>query len=372
MKGTVTKKNNRWHIVYYVGKDASGKWKRKWEGSWATKREAEKVLRSRIADIENSFERKVDNSTVETFLLHWLDTYCTTNLAPNTIRGYRVNVEKHIIPYIGQARLDKLLPREIQGLYSSLASAGLSSTSVRYVHNNLHKALVSAVKSELIPRNPADLVDPPRVERYEAEPLNPDETLRLLRASAGQEIQMPVLLAVTLGLRRGEALGLRWEDVDMIARTVTITRSASFSKEGFSLGTTKTKNSRRTLLMSELLYSGFESTLSKQTHTAQLVGAGFNPFNLVCCREDGSPMTPNVLQHQFKDLLDKASLPSIRFHDLRHTNATLMLRKAVPAKIVSAMLGHSSIGITLDTYSHVMTDMQTGAVGVMDSLLNGL
>ena len=226
----------------------------------------------------------------------------------------------------------------------------------------------AAVKAQLITRNPADLVDPPKKDLYEASPLTPVQSVALVRACTGKEIFLPALLALTLGLRRGEALGLQWKNVDLSANTVTISHSATFSKGGFSLSSTKTKNSRRTLMMPEILQSALVAAHSKQAEDAEAFGPGFNPHDLVCCRSDGSPLTSSALQRQFSAALEEAHLPSIRFHDLRHTNATLMLRNSVPAKIVSAMLGHSSIGITLDVYSHVMTEMQEGAVEVVDAL----
>lgn len=369
MRGTVTKKRDRWYIVYYIGKDENGKWKQKWEGSWDTKREAERVLRSRIDEVESTFERKADKSTIAVFMRHWLAACCEPKLAVNTVNGYRVNIEKHIIPYIGSFSLNKLTPAHIQKLYSDLLASGLSGTSVRYVHNNLHRALKYAMKQELISRNPADYVDAPRIDRPEPHTLTPDEAKRLIGASLGRDIYMPVLLGLTLGLRRGEALGLQWCDIDMVAKTLTIVHSASFYKGGFTLSTTKTRNSRRTLMFPDALREAFEAEQAKQAGEAARFGAGYNPYHLVCCQSDGTPITSGILQHHFHEVLCSCGLPPIRFHDLRHTNATLMLRHNVPAKIVSSMLGHSSIGITMDTYSHVMTDMQAGAVGVMDSLL---
>lgn len=369
MRGCVSKKRGRWVIVYDIGKDClTGKRKQRTEGSWATKKEAEKILRSRIAELETTFERKTDSSPMSVYLRHWLDNYCTHRLASNTVRGYRVNVEKHMIPYIGDIPLNKLQPRDLQSLYDKLLADGLSGTSARYVHNNLRKALGQAVKAQLIPRNPADFVEPPKVNRYEAQTLTPEQAQQLIAACVGTEIHLPVLLALTLGLRRGEALGLQWTDVDLSSKTITVRHSAAFSKGGFTLGSTKTKNSRRTLMIPEVLQEALKAALKKQAQEAKRFGLGYNPYGLVCCRLDGTPLTSGVLHHRYHDLLDKLGLPSIRFHDLRHTNATLMLRNAVPAKIVSAMLGHSSIGITMDTYSHVMTEMQSGAVGVMDSL----
>jgi len=360
MRGTVTKKRDRWYICYYTGKDAKGKWKQKWEGSWDTKKAAEKVLRQRITELEETFERKGESSTLKVYLQNWLDTYCAERLAPNTIRGYRVNVEKHILPYIGQIRLNDLKPSDIQGLYSKLLAQGLSGTTVRYVHNNLHRALSVAVRQQLLARNPADCVEPPVIDHYEAATLNDKQVRQLLTACRGTEIYVPVLLAVTLGLRRGETLGLQWQDVDWQQSTVSVRRSASFHDGHMVMGSTKTRSSRRTLL----LPAGVACELRE-------AGNGCLPNQLVCCRADGSPLTTNALYHQFAEVLERSGLPHIRFHDLRHTYATLMLRNGVPAKIASSILGHSSIGITLNTYSHVVTEMQQGAVGVMDGILNG-
>jgi len=369
MRGTVTQKKGRWYICYYVGKDQNGKWKQKWEGSWKTKSEAEKVLRARVHDIENSYDRKADESTMEVFLRQWMKAYCEPRLARNTINAYRINVEKHMVPYIGQIKLNRLSPRDIQGLYETLLASGLSGNSVRHVHNNLHRALLWAVKQQLIARNPADLVDAPLIEQKERLTLTPEQIPALLVACEGHFIYLPVAMAVTLGLRRGEALGLQWIDVDLQRFTITIRHSVTCDKTGFTLGKTKTRNSRRTLMLPEFLVKTLRQEQDKQRMLRQLMGEKYNPMGLVCCRADGSPITTNALQHCFKDKLREAELPDIRFHDLRHTNATLMLRNQIPAKIVSSMLGHSTIGITMDLYSHVTTDMQGNAVQVINDLL---
>lgn len=372
MKGTVTKKGKRWYICYPIGKDANGKRILKWESSWDTKRDAERVLRLRISELEGTFEHKADKSTLAEFLEYWLKTCCAPRLAANTVRGYEVNVRKHIIPYIGKMQLSRIKPRDIQELYSKLADEGLSGTSIRYVHNNLHRAFGYAVKQQLICKNPAEFTEPPRVRKYDASALTPQQVTRLLHGCHGREVYLPVLLAVSLGLRRGEALGLRWSDVDFTNGTVSITHSASFGKKGFVLSDTKTKSSNRTLKMTDTLISALNEALEAQQHSASLGGKGFNPYNLVCCRLDGSPYSFNALQHHFSDVLDACGLPHIRFHDLRHTNATLMLRNNVSPKIVSALLGHSSIGVTMDTYSHVLVDMQDGAVNAMESVLKDI
>lgn len=368
MKGSVTKKGNRWYPRYYIGQDENGKWIQKWGKGCDSKKDAERQLRRYIEQVENSFERKVDKSTVSEFLRHWLKAYCEPRLAQNTIRGYRTNIEKHIIPYIGKTQLSSLTPRDIQKLYSQLASNGLSGTSIRYVHNNLHRALEYAVKQEIIYRNPASLVDPPKINRYESTPLSSNDAQRLLTAAKGSELYAPITLAVTLGLRRGEVLGLQWCDVDFVHNTITINHSGNYENGKMVLSSPKTKQSRRTLRMPDLLREALLVTQQKQNEIAMFVGEGFNPQNVVCCRADGSILDIHSLHRKFKALLEYHRIPDIRFHDLRHTYATLMLKDAVPAKIVQNALGHSSIGITMDTYSHVISEMQDIAADATNSI----
>jgi len=373
VKGTVYKRGKTWTIVYYLGRDESGRWKQKSEGGFITKKEAERVLRLRIEAVETSYNSNLSCTTVAGFLNYWLENYCKQNLAPNTIRGYRTNVEKHIIPYIGEIQLIKLSPKNIQDLYSKLLESGLSSTSVRYVHNNLHKALEYGVKLQALPRNPAEMVTPPKINRYEASTLTPEQVVQLLDACGEKEIFWPVLLAVTLGLRRGEALALRWEDVDLDAKQVYVHHSALCANlESFTISETKTKSSRRLLRLPDYVADVLRVRLDVLKERRKALGESYNQLDLVCFREIGQPFTSNVLCYQFNDVLKSAGLPSIRFHDLRHTAATVMLRNAIPAKIVSSILGHSSTQLTLDTYSHVAIDMQDGAAEAIDKMLNKL
>lgn len=371
MKGTVTKRGKTWSICYYIGKDETGKWKQKTEGGFPTKREAERILRQRIEAIESSYNSNLSTMTVGGFLNYWLDTYCEQHLAPNTIRGYRTNAEKHIIPHIGRISLIKLSPKDIQNLYTTLLQEGLSGASVRYVHNNLHKMLDFAVRMQSLPRNPADAVTPPKATRYEASTLTPEQVVQLLEACGEDEIFWPVLLGVALGLRRGEALALRWEDVDLESKQVFVHHSALCENlENFTISETKTRSSRRVLRLPDYVADMLKARLTVLEERRKELGINYNELDLVCFREIGKPFTSNVLCYQFNNVLKKAQLPDIRFHDLRHTAATVMLRNAIPAKIVSSILGHSSTQLTLDTYSHVTTDMQSGAVEAMDRLLD--
>lgn len=313
---------------------------------------------------------RTDRYTVAIYLRYWLETYCKQNLAANTLRGYQVNVENHIIPEIGGIWLNELTPQKIQLLYTALVEKGLSGTTIRYVHNNLHKALGQAVKWRLIQSNPSDFVEAPKVDHYEAHTLSSYQVIQLLKCSQGQDIYLPVLLGVTLGLRRGEILGLQWDDVDLGAKTITIRQTASFRASELYFSKTKTRNGRRTLLIPDTLCTILTQALEDQKEQAAQIGPSYNTYGLVCCRFDGGIMTAGAFNYQYKKTLKQCGLPPIRIHDLRHTNATLLLQGAVPAKIVSARLGHSSIGITMDIYSHVSVEMQKVAVDVLDYIFS--
>lgn len=217
------------------------------------------------------------------------------------------------------------------------------------------------------------IITPPKINRYEASTLTPEQVVQLLDACGEKEIFWPVLFAVTLGLRRGEALALRWEDVDLDAKQVYVHHSALCANlESFTISETKTKSSRRLLRLPDYVADVLRVRLEILLERRKTLGEGYNRLDLVCFREIGQPFTSNVLCYQFNDVLKSAGLPSIRFHDLRHTAATVMLRNAIPAKIVSSILGHSSTQLTLDTYSHVAIDMQDGAAEAIDKMLNKL
>ncbi len=369
MRGNVYKRGNKYYIRYDLPKDSNGKRVQKTESGFNNKRQAEKALRERLTQLENSYANKLELCTLEAFLNDWLNDYCIPRLALNTVNGYRVNIKKHIVPYIGNIPLYKLQNTDITHLYAKLREKKLSETSILYVHRVLHRALSYAVKQRVLPYNVTDFVEAPKKNKFKANVLKADEIITLLSACANTEIYLPVMLAVMLGLRRGEVLGLKWSDIDFKSSCVEIQRTATFTKDGVILSDTKTKSSNRTLLLSKSLINELQKHKEKQKEYSANYGTGYNPQNMVFCRADNTLITASILQKDFKKALSDSNLQNIRFHDLRHSNATLLLRQNIPAKIVSSLLGHSNISITLDTYSHVMTDMQESAVNALDNLI---
>lgn len=298
------------------------------------------------------------------YLLCWFDRY-TYRLARNTARGYLVNIRSHIIPRLGTVRLCDLRPLMLEDFYAALQANGLSGTTCLYVHSVLRKALNSAVRWELLPRNPAEHLEAPRKSRQEIAPLRPGEVAALVEGCQVYPvscIRMAILLGLLLGLRRGEVLGLQWRDFDFRAGTVSIRRTATPDKGGpggYVVSEPKTANSFRTLLLADELLQ----LLRQYQSQAEPNPEGFLFWH------NGALIRSCFLADHFRRILDACGLPRIRFHDLRHTNATFLLQASVPAKIVSVMLGHSGIGVTMDIYAHVLTEMQRPASEAVSRLL---
>lgn len=287
------------------------------------------------------------------YLSEWLNNY-KIQLSANTIRGYQVNI-RHICKYIGNVEIQDLNYMLIQNCYTELLKT-LSNTSVLYCHRVLNLALKRAEMLDLIKKNPCQFVYAPKRNKKNFSVLSEIELSKLFNAVKGTWLYLPVMLSAVLGLRRGEVLALRWSDIDFENNILTVNHSACMVDNEFTLCNTKTEKSNRSILLS--------NALSDYLYTSHL----FNRSEYICTRHN-EPISPNVLNKHFKKTVEKLNLPYIRFHDLRHTNATLLLKKGIPAKIVSERLGHSSISITLDTYSHVLVEMQKDSSLVFDDLI---
>jgi len=279
-------------------------------------------------------------------------------------------------PALGHHPLSKLQPLHIARSYSeALASGrkdgngGLSARSVLHHHRVLRSALHQAVKWLLLPRNPADAVEPPRPQHREMRALDEAATAKLLRAALKTRLSLPVLLAVTTGLRRGEILALRWQDIDFQNNSLAVRQSLEQTRAGLTFKQPKTLKGRRVVALPSLAVDALKQHKVRQATTKLGLGAAYQDHDLVCARDDGTPWPPDAFSTAFVGLVRKAAVPTVRFHDLRHTHATQLLRQGVHPKIVSERLGHATVGITLDVYSHVMPGMQEEAAARTDAAL---
>lgn len=368
MKGCVFKRGKTYSIIIETGRDINGKRQQKWFSGYKTKKEAEKEMVKLLNQLETNTFINPEKITLAEYLKQWLSDYVEVNLAQKTIEGYKVNIERHIIPAIGSILLQKLQPIHIQRFYKEKlengrinGKGGLSAKSVIYIHRVLRKALAQAVRMQLVPRNAADAVDLPRVKPFRASFLDENQVIELLDAFRDTEIYIPVLLAVGVGLRRGEALGLQWKDIDFQNKTISISRSLLPSAKGLIFHEPKTLNSNRVVKLPQTILDELQKQKEKQDSFKAIAGNAYHDNDLITCYQNGSPINPASFSHTFARVLKRKNLQHIRFHDLRHSNATLMLKYNIPSKVASERLGHSKIGITLDLYSHVLDEMQEDA-----------
>lgn len=364
------KRGKSYLVAVYIGKVGDKK-KYKYKTVYG-KKEAEKVLAEMIHQVNTNTFVDSGRLTMEKFLTRWLNDYCKINLKPRTYIRYESIIKNHIIPEMGHIPLAKLQPLDLQGHYSKMLTEGnkrrtkkkpkppgLSPSTVLYHHRVIHKALEMAVKWQLIFRNVADAVNPPRKTDVEFETIDAGSFLEILEAL---KIKYPVLIipsaiAAATGMRRGEVLGLRWRDVDLKGRRISI-RQTIYRKKGESIvfDTTKTDSSRRSVTMPGFLADVLRKHKAEQNKHRLLSGQEYQNCDLVCCWEDGRPIDPDFFTRRFIKTARELGY-NIRLHDLRHSFATLCLGNNINLKKVSEALGHSSISITGDTYSHVTPTM---------------
>ncbi len=298
-----------------------------------------------------------ENLTVSEFLDRWLSDAVRGTVRESTFTRDKYLVTNHIKPSIGRIKLKNVNALHLQGLYRERMDSGLSGSTVQKMHHVLHKALAQAVKWTLIPRNPADLVKAPTPTPKEMHPLSAHEARRLLVAAQGDRLEALYVLAIHTGMRRGELLGLKWDDVDLDGSTVRVRRTLTRKGTGYTLGEPKTKKSRRTIRLTKRAVEALRSHRRRQLEE-KLASGHYEDSGLVFAGIGGGLINPSNLRNRsFAPLLQRADLPRITFHDLRHTCASLLFQKNVHPKFVQELLGHTSVAITLDTYSHMLPGM---------------
>jgi integrase len=333
-----------------------GKRKRKFVYA-RTRAEAARKLAEATRQLQEGRLIADERTTVEQYLRAWLEIIEPT-IAPSTHKRYGQLLRLHAYPYIGRHRLTKLEPTHLARLYARRIKAGLSPTTVLQLHRVLHHALKDAHRQGLAPRNVAELVTPPVKAEHEFITLSPKQARRFLEVVVGDRLEALYVVALTTGMREGELLGLRWADVDLDAGALHVVRRL------------KRRTSRRQVLLVGVAVQALKLHHGRQDEERRRAGSTWDDNGMVFPNTIGRPINPsNFLRREFYPLLEAAGLPRMRFHDLRHSAATLLLGMGVHPKVVSEMLGHTQIGITLDLYSHVTATMQRDAVEAFEELL---
>ncbi|GER88990.1 site-specific integrase [Dictyobacter vulcani] len=337
---------------------------------FATQKEAVKAIREAHKLRDQGIILAGKDQTVAFFLETWLQDTAQPRLRPKTYIRYRQYVYRQIIPALGNIKLQQLMPQHLQKLYNGELRKGYSPQTVKHVHRVLHRALHDALRWGLVARNVCDAVDAPRVPRKEMQVLNAEQAKHFLYTAQGDPLEALYVLALTTGMRQGELLGLKWEDLSFETKRLQVKRTiARIGKQGFVVDEPKTVKSRRNISLTDLALESLKRHKVRQHELRLKAGADWMEQGWVFCNQRGKPWeTGNLLRRSFKPLLNKAGLPDIRFHDLRHSAATLLLTMDVHPKIVQELLGHSNISMTLDTYSHVLPSLQEQAVTRLNSL----
>lgn len=376
MRGHIRKRGKHsWTVYIYKGRDESGR--RRYDTSTVrgSRDDAEAECTRLLRDLDTGSYVEPSRMTVEDLLLKWLDS-ARMSVAPKTFERYEEIVRKHLIPTLGSRLLTKLRALHIEAYYAEALATGrcnkrggLSAQTVLHHHRVLRKALQKAVKWQLLTRNPAADVDPPRPERRQMQTLESDDTAQLLAAARRTRLYVAIVLAITTGMRRGEILALRWSDIDWQNRALSVRRSLEQTRKG-GLRFKEPKTGRgRLIALPPLTVTALKQHRARQAARRLQLGAVFQDQDLVCEAGEGSPWSPVAVTSAFRKLIAKLDLPRVRLHDLRHSHATHLLREGVHPKVVSERLGHSKVGVTLDTYSHVLpTLQQEAAQRVQDSL----
>jgi integrase len=337
-----------------------------------TRKEAAEKLARALADRADGIVFDDKNLTLGEYLDRWLSDAVRGTVRESTYSRDKYLVTNHVKPSIGRVKLKNVNALHLQSHYRERLDSGLSGSTVQKIHHVLHKALTQAMRWDLIPRNPADLVKAPTPTPKEMHPLSALEARKLLEAARGDRLEALYVLAVHTGMRRGELLALKWADVDLDLATVRVRRTLTRGEDGrgYVMGAATKNGKGRHVRLTTRAVEALKRHRARQAKEKLKVGGLYRDQDLVFAGEGGNPINPSNLRNRsFKPLLERAGLPRITFHDLRHTCASLLFQRNVHPKFVQELLGHASVAITLDTYSHMLPGMGSEAADAIESAL---
>jgi len=374
-EGSIFKRSSdgRWCAVLNLGRVAGRRARKHFFG--ATAEAVREQLDRAKQDRRQGLPVANDRQTIGGFIAHWLEHTIKPSVRPRTYQSYELLARLHIVPDLGKLPLVKLTPEHVEGLLARKLKTGLASQTVRHVRTVLRRALAQALKRGNVVRNVATMVDPPRLERRrQGHVLDAEQARTLLAAADGDRLMAPLLtLALTLGARRGELLGLRWSDLDVETGRVSIQQSIQrYKGTGLQATDPKTERSRRTLNLPQGCIRALRTWRAHQAEQRLAAGSEWADLGYIFTTPVGTPVDPRNLHRKFKALLATAGLPqATRFHDLRHACATYLLSQGLSLRTIADLLGHSSISVTSDVYAHVAPQMLEDAARKMDALLDG-
>jgi integrase len=372
MRGHIRERSpGHWAIVIDVPDLADGKRKQRWHSFRGTKREAQRECARLISELDKGTAVEPSRMTVAAFLERWIG-HMQGHVSPRSHERYAEIARKNLAPLLGALMLTKLQPAHVSQAYAKALTSGrrdgqggLSARTVTHMHRVLREALQQAVQWQMLARNPADAVRPPKAEHKQMSVLDTNAAVELIEAARETPLFVPILLGLRCGMRRGEVVALRWRNVDLERGQISVVASAEQTDRG--VREKEPKNGKgRTIVLSASEIGELRNHRLRQAEGLLALGVRLTDDHHVVAREDGHPLQPRSLTHAFVKFVRRHGF-QIRLHDLRHSHATHMLAVGVHPKIAQERLGHSSVGITLDLYSHVLPGMQAEAVSRVDA-----
>lgn len=369
----------RWYVVVDVPRGADAARRQKWHGGFGTRREAEAARAKIVHDLyQGLYVEPAAMCLAEWVEEHWLPGI-RTRVKPSTFDSYRRNLQIHVLPRLGSLPLQQLTPSTLNRLYGDLMTdghrkkpGGLSAKTVRYIHTIIRKALSDAVDFGVIGSNVAERSKPPRPAARpstEIRAWNPAQLGRFLDAVHGDRLEAAWRLAAMTGMRRGEVLGVRWQDLDVDTARLSVRQSVVSVSYEITISTPKSHQAR-VIDIDEVTCDLLAAHRAAQQIERAAVGRDYDDRDLVFCRDDGTYLHPDWFSTEFKRLLTTTPLPRIRLHDLRHTHATIALRAGVPVKVIAERLGHEDPAFTMKQYAHVIPGMQADAARLIASTVD--
>jgi integrase len=368
-EGSIYKRDDgRWVACITVGYLNGKRQRKSFYGE--TRNEVQKQLATALRSQQQNLPMASDRQTVGQYLHHWLVDSHKATIRAKTFATYSYIVNSHLIPGLGRIVLSRLSPQQLQQFMNAKLEEGLSARTVHHCHAVLRTALEEAVRWGLVGRNVAKLVKPPRPKRSDIQPLDPEQVRKLLETIRGHRLEALFTVALAVGLREGEALGLRWQDVDLDAGRISVRIALQRISGKLQFEEVKSATSRRHITLPLIAVEALRAHYLRQQQEQELLGERWPNTGLVFTSTRGTPLEPRNAVRLFQRMLQKAGLPHKRFYDLRHTCATLLLVQGVHPRVVMEILGHSQISLTMNTYSHVSPTLQREAASRMDDVLS--